>query len=76
MGLPGLGDVRLGRDRQVGICDRRARPGERHPDRCALLEVSAVRGTAQKGLLWGHAAEGAAFRHGAPHPAVDVCRRY
>ena len=30
----------------------------------------------KRGLLWGHAAEGAAFRHGAPHPAVDVCRRY
>ena len=33
LGLPGLGDVRLGRDARVGVRARGARPGVRRPDR-------------------------------------------
>ena len=76
LGLPGLGDVRLGRDAELGVRARRARPGVRRADRHRDLGRAAVHDAAAGGAGGRPAAGRAPVGHGAPDPRRDVRDRH
>ena len=62
LGLPGLGDVGLGRHPELGVCAGRARPGVRSTDRRHDREWRSLCRAAQKCLCSGQAVEPNACR--------------
>ena len=76
LGLSRLGDVRLGRDPQLGVRAQGPGPGVRRPDRRPVLGRRGVHRAAQAGLRGRQVPQGAPVGDGAPHPALDVRRRH
>ena len=73
LGIPGLGDVGLGRDAELGLRAQGPRPGVRRADRRDhLWDDEPFVGPLREAHASGALPAGAPVGHGAPDPALDV----
>ena len=75
LGIPRLGDVRLGRHPELGVRTRRPRPRVRCADRRHPVAVRGVHRPLARRLRRRQLSQRAAVGHGAADPAFDVRRR-